>query len=118
MKKATEFLLIGIFVMTALLAAAVGLRAYSGYVEKAAMEEEMQQQNLEELMARNAEAQQRVMEMQSEIANMAEDPESLQLFIDETVNAANDVQSKKEQGVSGNILPSMPGSVSGNTGIR
>ena len=101
--------------MTALLAASVGLKAYSGYTEKKAMEEETERQNLEEVMARNADAQQRVMEMQSEIEDMAADPEALQIFIDETVSTANDVQSRKEMGsVSENILPFIPGSVSGN----
>ena len=115
MKRVYDFLLVGIFVMTALLAATVGLKAYSGYVERKVMEEETARQNLEEVMARNAEAQLRVVEMELEIADMASDPETLQIFIDETVNAANEVQSKKEMGsVSENFLPFIPGYVSGN----
>ena len=101
--------------MTALLAATVGLKAYSDYAERKAVEEETERQNHEEVMARNAEAQQRVTEMEFKIAEMASDPEALQVFIDESVSAANEVQMKKEMGsVSENALPYIPGSVSGN----
>lgn len=98
MKKLKDYLLIGVFIMTALLAAVAGLTVYSGYMEKKAMEEALFQQRKEEILARNAEAQNRVLEMEVEIIRMQEDVEALQAFIDETVNAANEVQIRKETG--------------------
>ncbi|MBD5457918.1 MAG: hypothetical protein HDR27_05015, partial [Lachnospiraceae bacterium] len=96
MKKIQNYLLICVFIMTALLAAVAGLMAYSGYMEKKAEEEALFQQRKEEILARNTEAQNRVQEMEVEIIQMQEDVEALQAFIDETVNAANEVQSRKE----------------------
>ncbi|MDE7339559.1 MAG: hypothetical protein K2N80_03215 [Lachnospiraceae bacterium] len=96
MKKLQNYLLIGVFIMTALLAAVAGLRAYSGYMEKRAEEEALFQQRKEEILARNAEAQSRVLEMEVEIIQLQEDVEALQAFIDDTVNAANEVQRRKE----------------------
>lgn len=96
MKKLQNYLLIGVFIMTALLAAVAGLRTYSGYMEKRAEEEALFQQRKEEILARNAEAQSRVLEMEVEIINLQEDVEALQAFIDDTVNAANEVQRRKE----------------------
>ena len=96
MKKLQNYLLIGVFIMTALLAAVAGLRAYSGYMEKRAEEEALFQQRKEEILARNAEAQSRVLEMEVEIIQLQEDMEALQAFIDDTVNAANEVQRRKE----------------------
>lgn len=127
--------------MTALLAAVAGLRVYSGYMEEKAEEEARFLQYKEEILARNAEAQNRVQEMQIEITDMLEDVEALQSFIDQTVSAANEVQSRKTSGdaleseavssantaadsvsggdgqgnsVSGNDVSGQPGSVSGN----
>ncbi|MDE5933895.1 MAG: hypothetical protein K2H40_15625, partial [Lachnospiraceae bacterium] len=128
MKKLQNYLLIGVFIMTALLAAVAGLRAYSGYMEKRAEEEALFQQRKEEILARNAEAQNRVLEMEVEIIQMQEDVEALQAFIDETVNAANEVQIRKELGISseggdassdaisGNYEPAQSDSVSGDNG--
>lgn len=96
MKKILNYLLICVFIMTALLAAVAGLKAYSDYMEKKAEEEALFQQRKEEILARNAEAQNRVQEMEVEIIQMQEDVQALQAFIDETVNAANEVQRRKE----------------------
>ncbi|MCM1175261.1 MAG: GDSL-type esterase/lipase family protein [Blautia sp.] len=98
MKKLLNYLLIGVFIMTALLAAVAGLKAYSGYMENKAEEEALFQQRKEEILARNAEAQNRVQEMEVEIIQLQGDAEALQAFIDETVNAANEVQRRKETG--------------------
>jgi len=128
MKKLQNYLLIGVFIMTALLVAVAGLRAYSGYMEKKAEEEALFQQRKEEILARNAEAQNRVQEMEVEIIQWQEDVENLQAFIDETVNAANEVQRRKEAGIApegdvsasdasfGNDMPAEPGSISGDDG--
>ena len=128
MKKIQNYLLIGVFVMTALLAAVAGLVAYSGYMEKKAEEEALFQQRKEEILARNAEAQNRVQEMEVEIIQMQEDVEALQAFIDEAVNAADEVQRRKEMesaavdgavsadSVSGDDVAVLSDSVSGDEG--
>ena len=60
MKKIQDYSLIAVFVMTAILAAVAGLKAYSGYMKNRAEEEALFQQRKEEILARNAEAQNRV----------------------------------------------------------
>ncbi len=139
MKKIQDYSLIAVFVMTAILAAVAGLKAYSGYMKNRAEEEALFQQRKEEILARNAEAQNRVQEMQVEIIELQSDVEALQTFIDDAVNAANEVQSRKAAGnisgngdassadaalgdsvpaqsdsVSGSDVSGQPGSVSGN----
>lgn len=139
MKKIQDYSLIAVFVMTAILAAVAGLKAYSGYMKNRAEEEALFQQRKEEILARNAEAQNRVQEMQVEIIELQSDVEALQTFIDDAVNAANEVQSRKAVGnisgngdassadaasgdsvpaqsdsVSGSDVSGQPGSVSGN----
>lgn len=115
MKKIRDLLLVGIFVVTALLMAVSGLKVYSGFMEKKAMEEEIARQNLEEVLARNEEAQNRVQEMRSEIVEMSEDIEALQIFIEDTMAAANEVQGRKEAGsVSGNSVAVLSDSVLDN----
>lgn len=140
MKKIQDYSLIAVFVTTAILVAVVGLRAYSGYMRNKAEEEALFQQRKEEILARNAEAQNRVQEMQVEIIEMQNDVEALQAFIDDTVNAANEVQIRKAEGntengeassadsvsegsspgqsdtLSGNDVSGQPGSISGNDG--
>lgn len=109
MKKLQDYLLIVVFIMTAILAAVAGLKVYSGYMKNRAEEEARLKQHQEEILARNAEAQNRVQEMQVEIVEMQDDVEALQAFIDETVNAANEVQSRKAAGgvsENGDTLPS------------
>ncbi|MDD6812260.1 MAG: SGNH/GDSL hydrolase family protein [Lachnospiraceae bacterium] len=106
-----EYLLIAIFIVTALLAAVVGLKAYSVYREETAEE----RRKYEEILARNAEAQNRIQEMEIEIAEMITDKDALQNFIDETVRAAEEVQRQKEASVSGNVSVSGDENVSGNT---
>ena len=117
MKKAYEYLLIGIFTMTALLVAAVGLKMYSGYMDEQEMQAEADRLRLEEIMARNTEAHNRVMEMESEIASMIEDVESLQTFIDHAVEIANEVQNRKKLENQQEEVPVMSESVSDDTAV-
>ena len=116
MKKIQDYSLIAVFVMTAILAAVAGLKAYSGYMKNRAEEEALFQQRKEEILARNAEAQNRVQEMQVEIIELQSDVEALQTFIDDAVNAANEVQSRKAVGnISGNGDASSADAASGNS---
>ena len=60
-----DYLLIVIFILTAILVAVVGLKVYSVYREETAEE----RKKYEEILARNREAQNRVLEMEAEIAD-------------------------------------------------
>ena len=119
MKKIFDYILVGVFTITALLVAVAGLKTYSDYMEKKEMEAEAERQYQETVIARNTEAQNRVIEMQSEISSMTDDVEALQVFIDSAVATANEVQSRKEgasdgETVSGNMTVSGNETVSGN----
>ena len=118
MKKIFDYILVGVFTITALLVAVAGLKTYSDYMEKKEMEAEAERQYQETVIARNTEAQNRVIEMQSEISSMTDDVEALQVFIDSAVATANEVQSRKEgasdgETVSGNMTVSGNETVSG-----
>lgn len=91
MKRINDYLLITIFILTALLIAIAGLRVYSGFLENRESVEELAWQ---EVMERNAQAQSRVLEMEAEIADI-QDTESLQHFIDDTMSAALLVQNEE-----------------------
>ena len=104
--------------MTALLSAMAGLKVYAAYMEKKVAEEALRAQK-SEVMARNAKAQARVAEMESEILVMSQDTDSLQVFIDRaasgedatffhTVSVSDKKKNLINEAVSGN------GTVSGN----
>ncbi len=117
MKKIFNYVLVGVFTITALLVAVAGLGVYSDYMEEKERQAEAERQYQETVIARNAEAQNRVIEMQSEISSMTGDVEALQTFIDSAVANANEVQYRKENGnmtVSGNETVSGNMTVSGN----
>ena len=86
MKKVNEILIVLIFILTAVLAAAVGFRAYQIYEEDKLIAEEQEEAELAQVFARNQEAQNRVQEMQEEIQQLAEDREELQRFIAQIQN--------------------------------
>ena len=81
MRKVNEILLISIFILTALLAAVVGLKAYDIYDTNRELQKEQEEKAFEEVLARNAEAQNRVQEMESEIQEMTKDRQKLGQFI-------------------------------------
>ena len=81
MRKVNEILLISIFILTALLAAVVGLKAYDIYETNRELQKEQEEKAFEEVLARNAEAQNRVQEMESEIQEMTKDRQKLGQFI-------------------------------------
>ena len=114
MKKSHDYLYIATFIMMATLVAAAAFKAYDSYVIKKD-EQEFESQEMAAVFARNAESQRRVTEMEAEIAQMVDDLESLQTFINDTVAAANEVQSGKNTlSVSGNYTVSGDYVVSGN----
>lgn len=86
MKKVNEILIVLIFILTAVLAATVGFRAYQIYEEDRMLAEEREEAELAQVFARNQEAQNRVQEMQTEIQQLAEDREELERFIAQIQN--------------------------------
>lgn len=129
MKKLNEILMIFIFMLTAVLAAAVGLKAYDIYDTNKRLAREQEELELAEVMARNEEAQSRVSQMQAEILELAEDKEELERFIvriqsgeqsfsdEETVSsnaAVSGNASVSYNGVSGNGTDLFGSDVSGN----
>ena len=109
MKKLNEILMIFIFMLTAVLAAAVGLKAYDIYDTNKRLAREQEELELAEVMARNEEAQSRVSQMQAEILELAEDKEELERFIVR-------IQSG-EQSFSGEETVSSNAAVSGNASV-
>lgn len=113
-KKIGDGIVKGILALTVFLAAAAALKVYSGYYEKKVAEWE-ERKRLEEITARGEMAQARVVELESEIAGMAEDTEILQLFIEEAVTAANEVQHRREmESAPGDSIAVMSDAVSTN----
>ncbi len=104
MRKVNEILLISIFILTALLAAVVGLKAYDIYETNRELQKEQEEKAFEEVLARNAEAQNRVQEMESEIQEMTKDRQKLEQFI-------ADIQKTEPTVIDGLI-----DMVNGNTG--
>ena len=119
MKKSHDYLFIATFILMAFLVAAAAFKAYDNYVIKKEGQES-EGQEMAAIMARNAESQRRVTEMEAEISQMVDDLESLQTFINDTVTAANEVQIRKntlsvsENAVSVLSGEALSGSVSNN----
>lgn len=124
MKKLNEFLIVIIFILTAILAAAVGFKAYDLYDRDRRIAREQEEMEMAQLFARNQEAQDRVKEMEEEIQQLAEDREELQRFISRIQNedlagSAYDTVSENDRTeenrtVSGNGTVSGNNTVSGN----
>ncbi len=109
MKKLNEILVVFIFMLTAVLTAAVGLKAYDIYDTRRQLAREQEELELARMMIRNEEAHARVAQMRTEILELAEDKEELERFISR-------IQSS-EQTVSGNGSVSSNGTVSGNGSV-
>ncbi len=109
MKKLNEILVVFVFMLTAVLTAAVGLKAYDIYDTRRQLAREQEELELARMMVRNEEAHARVAQMRTEILELAEDKEELERFISR-------IQSS-EQTVSGNGSVSSNGTVSGNGSV-
>lgn len=118
MKKLNEILVVFIFMLTAVLTAAVGLKAYDIYDTRRQLAREQEELELARMMVRNEEAHARVAQMRTEILELAEDKEELERFIsriqssEQTVSGNGSVSSNIT--VSGNDSVSSNGSVTGN----
>lgn len=81
MRKINEILAAAILSLLAVLAAAVGFRAYDTYI--VSRQEEAQARHREEVLLRNREANGRVLEMRQEIQELSGDRERLRQFFEE-----------------------------------
>lgn len=121
MKKVNELLIILIFILTAVLAAAVGFKAYDIYDTKRKLAKEQEEIEIAQVFARNEEAQSRVQEMEAEIQQLVEDREELERFIsqiqNEIVTDSVTILAPEEQAVSGNGTVSGNLTVSGNSTV-
>ena len=127
MKRVNEILLVVIFMLTAVLAAAVGLKAYDVYDTNRQLARQQEEMELAQVFARNEEVQGRVSQLQEEILKLAANREELERFINriesgELLAVAEDLA--EENGsvpagdtVSGNNALSSDGTVSGNNAL-
>lgn len=116
MKKLNEVLLVFIFMLTAVLAAAVGLKAYDIYDTNRQLAREQEEMEMAQVLARNEEAQNRVSQMREEIMELAQDREELERFISRIQNGDMAASAKStEETVSGNSTVSENSTVSDNS---
>lgn len=116
MKKLNEILLVFIFMLTAVLAAAVGLKAYDIYDTNRQLAREQEEMEMAQVLARNEEAQNRVSQMREEIMELAQDREELERFISRIQNGDMAASAKStEETVSGNSTVSENSTVSDNS---
>ncbi len=118
MKKINEILLVLIFILTAVLAAAVGLKAYEIYDTKRQLAKEQEELEMAQVFERNREAQSRVRKMQAEIMERAENREELELFITQIQSGGGQGAAERLSDSSVSVNGSVSGNrtVSGNTG--
>lgn len=119
MKKINEILLILIFILTAVLAAAVGFKAYDVYDTKRQLAREQEELERAQVFERNREAQSRVQEMRAEIMERTEDREELERFITQIQSGGSQETTEQltDNSAYGNVLSSGSMTVSGNTGM-
>ena len=125
MKRINEILLVLIFILTAVLVATVGFKAYYLYDEDRRMAREQEEMEIAELFARNQEAQDRVRQMQDEIQQLAEDKEELKRFIAQIQNeepegydmVADNTSIPEDSTVFGNDTVSDNNMVSGDVSV-
>lgn len=112
--KLNEILLISVFILTALLAAVVGLKAYDIYETNRELAREQEEREFAEVLARNTEAQNRVVEMEAELQELTKDRQKLEQFI-------TSIQAVEDSAVSDEVVSDNgglgDGTVSGDAGI-
>ena len=117
MKRVNEILAVILLSLAAVLVAAIGLRAYDAYVIKEREKQEQREQ--EEVLARNRQANDRVLEMRREIEELSEDREMLVQFLEEIQTDKTEmvipVSMMVDEGMSGSLSESDMTSLSENT---
>lgn len=109
MRKVNEILAVILLSLVAVLVAAIGLRAYDNYMSGRQVRQEKREQ--EEILARNREANDRVLEMRQEIQELSEDREKLAQFLEEiqtvqeeaAVIPVSSMIDAQESGMSGDL---------------
>ena len=116
MKRVNEILAVILLSLAAVLVAAIGLRAYDAYVIKE--QEKQEQREQEEVLARNRQANDRVLEMRREIEELSEDREMLVQFLEEIQTDKTEVvipvSMMVDEGMSGSLSESDMTSLSDN----
>lgn len=108
--------MIFIFMLTAVLAAAVGLKAYDIYDTNRRLAREQEEMEMAQVLARNEEAQNRVSQMREEIMELTQDREELERFISRIQNGDMAVSAKSTaETVSDNSTVSGNSTVSDNS---
>ena len=119
MKKINEYLIVMIFILTAVLVAVAGLKAYQVYDTDRRLAREQEELELAQVFARNEEAQGRVQEMRSEIQELTKDRDKLEQFLTQVQQSElTDIvieTDNPDTTVSGNDMVLVAGTVSGNT---
>ncbi len=109
MKRLNEILLVAIFVLTAVLVAVVGLKAYKNYYDERQLEIAKEEQALAEMMARNEETYARAGEIEHEIEELSKNKEELVRFVDEVnqqqTAASDDAEATTNMTENDNIFP-------------
>lgn len=103
-----------IFMLTAVLAAAVGLKAYDVYDTDRRLARQQEEMELAQILARNEEAQARVSQMQSEIMELTQDREELERFISGIQSGEKKASVSSNGTVTDNGTVSSNGTVTGN----
>mgnify|MGYP004516601723 FL=1 len=128
MRKINEILMVVILLLTAVLAGAVGLKAYQNYDARRQLAIQMEEKALAEMMARNEEAQERVKQMSQEIEHLAkDDKEELTRFVEEiqtrqtsvseNISISGNISVSENQSVSEDLSVSGNSMVSGNESV-
>ncbi len=120
MRKLNEILAVVLLSLAAVLVAAIGLRAYDNYMSSRQARQEKRTQ--EKILARNREANDRVLEMRQEIQALSEDREQLAQFLEEIQTVQEDATiipvsrmfDIQESGMSEGLIHSDMMSLSGN----
>ena len=121
MKKINEILVVMIFILTAVLAAAVCFKAYDVYDTNRRLAKEQEEMEVHRIFVRNQEAQNRVMEMEAEIQELTGDVAGLEQLIAQIQSSGQNGSASQDDmegpAVSVNRTVSENVSVSGNATV-
>lgn len=107
MKRINEILVVTIFILTAVLAAAVGFKAYDVYDTNRRLEKEQEEMEVRRVFVRNQEAQNRVMEMEAEFQELTGDVAGLEQLITKIQNGGQDEAADGTVSMNGTVSENM-----------
>lgn len=103
MKRINEILIVMIFILTAVLAAAVGFKAYDVYDTNRRLAKEQEEMEVRQVFVRNQEAQNRVMEMEAEFQELTGDVAGLEQLITKIQNGGQDEAADGTVSMNGTV---------------